>query len=327
MSALRTGLLKGYYSVSGVIQDEDGNPISGSKLTITSYERRVEKQNKQVVKILPSGKFEFTLEEGPVFFTVYKDGHYQNRTRYSYIKSSNKERSELDTKTLKNDLAEYVIKRHDIRIVLDRIRKKAQLKDYVGRLPYRTDHSGTVMDFSKTESKPYKLLRDVKDVNAIKSLPKHCIIFTASSNKEGLFKSPSRLSKGIPESIRKEYGYPVIEYRLKINDPDPTAGFWLVDPKKEGKYHQDSRMREAPENGYVRELVFGSKQKYQIGSFYIKINGKYGKGKIDDNGYYHSSNEASCRVILKMQKDGSRNLEIRDWFAISPYLNYEPLAN
>ncbi|VAX39942.1 hypothetical protein MNBD_PLANCTO02-739, partial [hydrothermal vent metagenome] len=83
----------------------------------------------------------------------------------------------------------------------------------------------------------------------------------------------------------------------------------------------------APKTGYVKELVFGSKQKYQKGSIYIKINGKYGKCNITEHNISYYGKYANCSLRIQMQPDGSRNLEIPDWFAISPYLNYKKPAN
>ncbi len=333
-------------SISGVVVDDQGKPLSDVEMTIVfKYSPRFFKSSvpkgkgkysnsptKYVTRILPNGKFNFRIKTmgASVGFRFRKEGYYPPEESLgmkglgSYTSRKGRElrkefEQQIATMVRQNkNPSECVIKRHNVIIRLDKKGGRTNLNKYYRRLVYKPNGSGKVIDFSK----PKPQIQKVKDIKNTKVLPKSCVVFTAKPNKADQFQDIywDAKFKGVPT----DNNHPVIEYRLIINDPDPTAGFYLVDPKKEGKYHKNRRMREAPENGYVRELVFGSKQKYQVGSFYIKINGKYGKGKIDDNGYYHSSNKASCGVLVRMQPDGSRNLEIPRWFIVSPYLNYEP---
>ncbi|VAX40220.1 hypothetical protein MNBD_PLANCTO02-3123 [hydrothermal vent metagenome] len=334
--AARVGILlhRTQYSFSGLVVDKENKPIHNTEVVL-----EVDYTSDYYPEDTPREKFSFKFSDGRFNFRVKsiphnvgisfkKEGYYTNEYQMSYlgkgeIKETQKEYDErIGFMALRNNMPPIVFrKRHNITIVLDKKGKVTNLNKFYGRLVRKSDDSGKVFDFSKSQPQ----IRKVKDIKNTKVLPKHCIAFTATPNKAGQFQDIywDAKFKGVPT----DKNHPVIEYKLIINDPDPTAGFYLIDPKKEGKYHKDQRMREAPKTGYVRELVFGSMQKYQIGSFYIKINGKYGKGKIDDNGYYHSSNEASCGVKIQMQPDGSRNLEIPDWFVISPYLNYKKPAN
>ncbi|VAX40215.1 hypothetical protein MNBD_PLANCTO02-2711, partial [hydrothermal vent metagenome] len=195
------------------------------------------------------------------------------------------------------------------------------LKEYDIDLTSHVDGSGTVMTL--------KDRRDgvkVKKLSETKKLPKTCIIFTAKPNSKGIFPTGS----GFYNTCKQLPDYPAndtynAEFKLTINDPDPTAGFYLVDPLKKGKYHCDQRMRTAPETGYVRELVFGPDHEYQQGSFYVKLGGRYGKVRMPTADYIHfSKKEARCDLTIRMQMDGSRNLEMLNWFSIPPRLMCKP---
>ncbi|VAX39249.1 hypothetical protein MNBD_PLANCTO02-911 [hydrothermal vent metagenome] len=330
------------YSISGVVTNERGTAISDVDMTIKiTYTSKLYPKgtpDKKFTLKLPNGKFNFRVKPGAgeLEMRFTKKGYYPPRMGYSgrieishlgNPKLEQQEQQQRTTMALRNKIPPIVfLKRHNIKIVLDKKGSRAKLTSYDGRLTYKTDDSGTVMDFSKPKSKTHKIIREVKNVKEEKLLPKHCVVFTAIPNKAGTFEAlfPSAVFKGVPKNI---YNNPVIEYRLKINDPDPTAGFWMIDPKKEGKYHQDNRISEAPQSGYVRELVFGSKQEYQMGYFYIKINGKYGKGHIGKSGYYggyyHESKEAKCYSSFSIQEDGSRFLRTGGRYNLSPRLIYK----
>ncbi|VAW18509.1 hypothetical protein MNBD_BACTEROID05-951, partial [hydrothermal vent metagenome] len=196
-------------SINGVITDESGELLSDVEMIVhISYDQKNSdvKEISDLVKgisdkiftvNIPDGKINFRIKPqcGKIKLGFKKKGYYPPLEgiidiSYPLNGAERDENNRVRELALRNKIPPIVfLKRDNIKIVLDKKDSRAKLTPYNddGLLTYKTDGSGTVMDFSKPKSKLEKVMRKVKNVKETKLLPKHCIVFTAIPNKAGAF--------------------------------------------------------------------------------------------------------------------------------------------
>lgn len=295
----------GRFILEGSISDSEGRPLDGVTMKIEAGSMDVSQQymtsSKDWTQTVDKN-FKLDLDGYcGISLSFSKDGYYQTK-RYDF----STETDECQAKIMAGEKA--IVSNKDLSIVMYKIDSLASLTTYNAILVFATDGSGAILDLGKAPSQALIKTANVKVGK--KDIP------------DGVYIISEINSGGIASEERETYeAKSIFTYPKKITiiTADEDGGFIKFDPK-EG-VPVNVQMNEAPQEGYKREIVVTSDDLLKqveatfpndLGNFYFKINGKYGKGSYGLGEVSKDGKSVTLGVGFRLQTDGTRNLETSD---------------
>ncbi len=313
----------GRFILQGEVVDENGIRLDGVTLELEKDKLKNfgwESDSEEETLII-NGTFQLDLK-GYAMVRLYfsKDGYYNEKIDFSIqdISGEIRERKKEIEKNIyegkevsQKDIDQIVFKKDGIRIVLEKQGKLTSLTAYNrGPLEYTTTGKGIVINFDKH---PASSLRVIDNIEDPKQLPENCVYMVADKDLDGKIATVQKKSYLADGTIGGEYEVP---RRVKLIMTGPESGFieYKLNPNKK----PTRQMKEAPENGYEKEILIEgddiSKEDSEGVIFYFKTKDKYGKGSVSISKVSVSEDRSTLKVSanFKLQPDGSRNLETGD---------------
>ncbi len=307
--------------VSGVVVDDQGVPVSDVEVETSSLSSYVwgwgkEWQDTLSGKATVSGAFALRVNDaGLVTMDFRKPGYYPVRQWFFAPEIQNISSPEiLSNKKIPPKLVE----KRNLRIVMEKQGKMTRLKDDIGPSVHVSETppdplpEKSLYIVPKTDEKGHIALAKVSALKARR----------AREVRDGV--GPHIAALRVPDD-ESQYVYVPTEIRLIVSDPQ--GGFARYEPSPDREIRPDRRwfrdMKEAPQEGYSRELIFDGKaikklfadhpDEAQPAFFYIKADGKYGKARFTlcpiriDKAPDERRLVAGIEILT--QPDGSRHLE------------------
>lgn len=316
------------FDISGTVVDAKGHLLDKVNMTVAkSKSIWFDKYEDSKQTKLISGTFRIkTKKQDVITLSFEKDGYY------------NVSNMGIHTGKDKNKIKNGVLEVKDLKIVMRKIGKLADLLDYEGVLRFSPDGKATVLSLKQKTNKDgdvikheksenYKEVEDSEELLQVKNifkqdaLPENCIYAIADSDKSGRIKTKLFNDDYYsPEAIRLYFSTVL----------DDESGFIIYKPHEERVKLIWRNMIKAPEKGYQKELVIGVKKMNEIFAqgqdlyFYFKAGEKYGKGCISNieyrgkEGVFRQGDESidqkgngtlEIGVECRLNPDGTRNLE------------------
>lgn len=303
------------FSISGTIVDDSGDRVPEVSLTVAKVwypngGTRTEEQTTDMT--IDDGRFEFVVDFtsldcqriGEIELRFEKDGYHKPLDGSLRLAIPDERYAQLVKESQRAELPTIDVDFHDLEIILYKRGTPVKLEGFTGKLVYRADGSGEAMEIVQAaEEKLTFKITEFADIDNANDQLASGVYFISNADE-----AASRESAETPKpTSAAERGPKLPEgFRLIMCDPDPSSGFWPIRSDKDGKYNQDPLMRQAPADGYKREISAADFSHKAYGAFYFKINGLYGKGGIN-NSEYPPAGEYSMQIGLALQPDGSRN--------------------
>lgn len=354
--------IRGDFRLGGIVVDEDARPLSGvsvkvSKETIVLSPKGWPRGERATGAVDVTGSFLLRIADARrIQLGFHKPGYYEVRSvEFALPELTGARYWEVGLTGKK--LPPQQIERRDLRIVMERQGKLTRLTPGGGTLEFRHDGTGDVVEMGLNAGGHWFMQgtrRTDMSIRPPKHLPEKCLYIVPKTDEKGrivLMKLSALQSRRAKEANRggpklvgsvpddeTQYVYAPTEVRLVVSDPQ--GGFIRYEPKPDREIRPDRPwtrdMKEAPQEGYIHELVldseaikklFANPDEPQPVYFYIEAFGKYGKGQLDlriilresprkyVNGqlepirYLLDEAGVAAQVQVLVQPDGSRNLE------------------
>ena len=297
---------RGRFVLKGVVVDEQGKTLNDVALQIgegrakdfgfaADYVYRNQKVN---------GEFEVEVTNAnSVGLYFSSTSYYGESLSFSTHVALPKNWDSLIMRGEKVDPA--VVKRDDIRVVLEKHGKLAEFKEITVSLESAASGSGKVWDLAHLVAGQDK---DVKDIRDEASLPAKCLYLDPEVTADG--KLAMQMVRFGPNELPRPRRVRIV---MKGD-----GGFIPVPTIAKTEARQYRTMKEAPEDGYQKELLWDSEALKQYfpstdsakpgAFFYVKVGKLYGKGNLHSL-YTRLHDEAMATIVLHLQPDGSRNVE------------------
>jgi len=322
MEGIRRGRV--IFDISGTVNDTQGNPLYEvlmivEQTRVTGFDKSIDKEEKQTI----NGKFHLrTNKQNSITMSFEKDGYYNVDGIYIYQRKYRKK--------IKNGVLEI----KNLKIVMRKIGKLANLVEYDDTLKFtsdgkatvlslkqKTDKHGDVIKYEKgenySEDEDYEELIHVKNIFKKDALPEDCLYAVTDLDKSGKL-----LTKRIQPDDDSDYHYYIPEtIKLKLTAED---GAFIPHATTEENTTLALRdMLKAPIKGYEKELsvnvaeyINARKMGRSEIYFYFKANGRYGKGYIDYFKYYYGDDDEEDEAKIDAMR-GEGKLEV----GVELYLN------
>lgn len=296
---------RGRFVLKGMVVDEEGKILDKVSLRISESRLKEMGTKNEGVDRSQEVNGEFTVEVNGadcVDIWFYRDGYYSEHLSFSTDEALPKN---WDSRVMRGEKVDSaVVKRDGLRVVLEKYGKLADLTMFPASLRSSVDGDATVWNLAILSDGQGK---DVKNVRDEASLPASCFYLDPQVDASGkllvqqvLLGSTEQQCPGKVRVVMKGDG-----------------GFVPVLTVAQTNQRQYRKMKEAPVNGYQKELVldadaikryFQSRDEAKPGTFfYVKIGKLYGKGKLAVN--FARNNAVEATIVLHIQPDGSRNME------------------
>ena len=299
-------LYQGRFTIGGTVVDQDGNPLSGVKVRVQKSEHAGE-QRVGVVQFKVTTPFEIKVDGGAkLSLTFEKPGYYPVDDQTVSVPVPQR----IDTPEIlaNKPVARPVVEKRDLRIVMEKQGKLVKLQQFSAWLEHCADGSGVVLDLDSPTDKPPFASYDKKvaSLASPETLPRNCLYLLSQAEKENRSASAAVQQKGGPVPVPRPVTRLPITVRLLAAGSD--SGFVTVTPPN--PFRPFRTMKEAPREGYQREIVLEAPTNGSQAVFYFKLHGKYGKGQLC-NIQLRQQGTASvvASLVVWLQPDGSRNLE------------------
>lgn len=313
------------FDISGTIVDEDGQSINDVRLvySFSSHQgwdsTRFVKKGNEVV----DGSFHF--RGGPSMIAsgaARKNGYYDESFSISGPTIQSLDHEILQGKAIQR----YVVNIDDLTLVMVKQGRRTWLKRTAkdAGLVYRTDGSGTILDYARLglRESNTRVVTDVVTEMINADPASMCIVVDhkyIDQNRElKPFAQKSLDYKGVRQADGTWHMPP--EVRLIISDNEGGFIPFDYDPHmyevSGGRKLWDRvglQMRLAPEDGYRKEWVLTPELLKNPPFFYCRMNGTYGRGRIMAIEMSTDGRGVTLTVEIMIQPDGSRNLETGEW--------------
>lgn len=289
----------GAFFVKGVVTDKKGNKLSdvqvriGKTISPLPFVFNDEFEEKKI-----NSDFRFDIKGGMhIHLTFEKNGYYSEEFYFSQIPPY----ATPETVQFRKERGKIIV--DNLEVKLEEFGRIVKLINCEYRLKYKSSGEGLIIGLEKNDKYPFMLYKKENLDNSMQ-FPEHCIYFTAKKDSSGRI--------AIIETNQANNWPSLKEVRVKMKSP--LDGFVIYQPKDEK--NPDREMKEAPEEGYQQEMIISGESKlgtfHEPLRFYFRMNGKYGKGKINFNYYKGKDNfpkEVTGFISLSLQPDGSRYLK------------------
>ncbi len=308
-------LFQGKFTIGGAVVDQDGKPLSGVKVRIEKSEGVLldshllmyREERLAVAQHTLDSSFEFKVNGGAALYLTFKKAGYDPVDDQMIVIPA-PERTDTAEVLANRPVAQPVVEKRNLRIVMDKQGQLVRLQSYFAGLEFSVDGSGVGLDLDRPER---SLLADspahkVSKFMDSRQLPANCICLLADLDKSGrIAMETAKFVRGDEKPQDRKLPATV---RLVASGTD--SGFIVTAPPDAS--HPFRKMKEAPVQGYQREIVFRASDLGRQSSFvfYFRVNGKFGKGQIFD--IWPSGQEGArltANLDVRLQPDGSRNLE------------------
>ena len=295
------------FSLAGQIVDEQGAPVRDMAFLVESSERgSSSKPPKYKTVSSADGSFNIKRDScSSVRFFISKEGYYSQRINFS-------------PSDRPKDWAQRVLRgekprpgkviRDDLKIVLEKHGPLADLRESIAMLRVDASGIGTLGDLGISGGRDV----DLKDWKDESKYPERCIYLSVDVDEQG---------KILTDKLVDKWGHPaLVPRRVRLIMKDDGGFVPAAFMGDQGKTYRS--MQEAPEAGYVKEIVLGKQLLLEHrdrsiasgmgGDFlYFKTSKGYGKACYRIN---WSTDVAEVRtgVILRLQEDGSRLVATED---------------
>jgi hypothetical protein len=284
-----------------VFEDEDGNPVDGVGVTVDSVKvARGGWGTQHAEKIYNFDKQGHVACEGAgITLYISKSGYLKASVSFSMDGTS--EGTEQLTRLTIPSITPGTPR---LRIVMEKGSPPTILERRAADLNFRLDGSGDQFSFTLAKN---QMSLSVKDLNDKVQLLSHGFFVTCLVGNDGMFE----IVKQYPTD--KAGYYPA---KLILHAVDPNDGFVkvIVPPLNDRPYQH--AMRKAPEDGYVNTIEFTGKEMLEAFTktastcaFYLKCDGKYGRGAVGIPQVSADRKSLKARVAFSLQPDGTTNLE------------------
>ncbi len=294
--------INGNFLLEGIVVDEKGKPLKDVQMDITTlysasfFEEKEWKERKVI-----DGSFRLKVRNrADVYLEFSKEGYYDERLHFSFDPPEGGKR---EGRTLVN---------RNIKVVLERIGELPKLIEFDSALVYYSSRKAIIINFDNLGgpgtvigTRGREKVEDLLFAIEGGTLPPNSIYILPRIDARG---------KVIP--VIDEYNrYFAPPTKLVMNNPE--GGFVVVDPKNlKGSGPTLRKMKEAPEEGYVREIMvddttLGEKRKI---FFFFKTGGMYGKGYLSPPYLFTSKKEGylvDMAIHLFLNPTGSRNVRTK----------------
>lgn len=326
----RMHVMAGRYILQGEVVDEQGVRLNGVEVRIDKPAKHgevgvfdslgelfKENGNREAQEEVWTINGTFNLDiKGYINLRLWfsKNGYYSEKLDFGFKEEDITPETDRAIREGKK-VEPLVLKKEDIRVVLEKQGALTSLIRYTGPLEYTTGGKGIIIDFDIIPGN-YDGISEVRRVENIedpKQLPENCVYMVADKDLDGKIVTVRKTwTSEYPILNYKEDREYVVPQRIKLIMTAPESGFIEYKPGQNKKMPR--QMKEAPETGYQNELVIES-GRFERGSreadihFYFKSRDKYGKGEIGTFGLYDDNSKVRIGVSFNLQPDGSRNLE------------------
>lgn len=187
-----------------------------------------------------------------------------------------------------------------VRIVLEKLRQEptTHLEEIVAKLEVNIDGAGSVLEFGRKNPLPYGSDIPVKNLTDLSSLPPHALWIQVAREEGKIAITYDPQDRGHAERLFKQ---------LTFTFTDPKDGLILAAGKGDGVSVRN--MRTAPSEGYQQQLVLTTAQTRitDYPTFYFKVDGKYGKARVNVIGGWQKQVEVVVQCYVQL--DGTTNLD------------------
>jgi hypothetical protein len=302
--------LRGHIKVRGTVVDENGQKLQGVNLSLTvgktkllglgsedSYEKRT-----------VNGDYSVGFSDcSSVELFFYKEGYYDAKVFFR-VKLSPEDENALSTG---GKIAPKNVETNNVTVVLEKMKSPTYLKSFTEEIEFTpSTGSGRVVIIDPSSKSQRGKVISVSDVRDVQHLAANCFAIIAETDSDG--KMPTVHYPGPQKTVPRDY-----PKKLHIIANTADGGF-VVFPQKG---HDLSRyMRTAPAEGYQREIVYDEAFYAEQATrgdgegeglwIYCKMGGWFAKGRLSRPDIVGSN--VSVRIVLRIQPDGSRNLETKE---------------
>ncbi|MEX0715901.1 MAG: hypothetical protein WD066_04905 [Planctomycetaceae bacterium] len=307
-------LLNNRFDVEGAVVDQDGDPVPDVRMTVSRGILRIDPEfgplvgtEKETV-MLPDGRFRFIVEGGSRVGMRFADkpGYYPANAKVD-VSMSEEERDRLGDAasegTLPLEKGRVPLVRHGLRVVMHRIKRPTTLDSYFGTIRYSADGTGGAFVIGDSPNAVrLKAQVPVADFRRPDELPDRSLFLIPEVDEDGT----------IPQFLKRPNDdladmYPKT-FRLLLKDVDESSGLRLIDPRIEAPRDNDWG-REAPADGYSREIVFDQETLTVSRNFFIQLDGRFGRGTFGRFRFKDEGRTIEADFGILLQPDGSRNLD------------------
>ncbi len=350
--------------LAGVVVDEHDQQCSDVTVEVSKETVSINANGWPTTEILAgsvkvAGSFALTIDNAHTVRLRFSKPGYHSVTHVHFTAPAVTDATVWESILAGKRIPPQQVEKRDLRIVMEKQGELTRLRSGGGTLTFRRDGTGDVLTMG-VNADGYWFMRTTsgKDMSIAppRGLPEKCVYVVPKTNNEGSVtllrfsalesRRASEVSSGTKPEVavlrvpddESQYVYAPAGLRLVVSDPQ--GGFVRYEPQPDREIRPDrpwSRdMKEAPEEGYVDELVldsdvmkklFANPEEPQPVYFYIKAFGKYGKGRLDlkivlkeaqrkyINGqlepirYRIDEAELAAPMHILIQPDGGRNLE------------------
>jgi hypothetical protein len=280
------------YLITGSVVDEQGNPLEDVSLDITVHKLRITPKSDEFassVQYREMAHKTFKISKRGTGLTVMfrKDGYYPQVHHF-------------DTSAYGAPDGDHRFEQ--LTVVMEKQGLLTGLRKLTGTMGYRLPGRGEVVDFDLKNNPPF---RWIDNVHALAHLPPNCLYLVADQDSQGHIAAFEPVPGKAIRCAKR--------VRLMVNAAD--GGFAEV--TLDGETPPFHLMRQAPETGYVDELVLGEARAgagHRSGtvSFYFRSNGRYGKATITAMPVLRSDDSVHAVIHYVLQPNGTRHLESED---------------
>ncbi len=299
--------INGDFFLEGVVMDERGNLLKGVKLRISTHyaswddwDFAPSSDKTDTREKIINGTFSLKIKNrASVYLEFSKEGYYDERLHFSFDPPEGGKR---EGRTLVN---------RNIKVVLERIGELPKLIEFDSALVYYSSRKAIIINFDNlggpgtvVGTRGREKVEDLLFAIEGGTLPPNSIYILPRIDARG---------KVIP--IIDEYNrYFAPPTKLVMNDPE--GGFVIHKPKRKLMEVLSREMKEAPEEGYVREIMvddttLGEKRRI---FFFFKTGEMYGKGYLSPPYLFTSKKEGylvEMAIHLFLNPTGSRNVRTK----------------
>jgi len=321
----------GRFILAGEVVDENGNRLKDVELGIrmdtlvgigwdikTDFQRETIKNGLFQVDVRPYTGVNLRFQkEG--YYTTKKDFDFE-KIHLSRVNFS-REDQEAIMEGKDVEIEEGVVRDENIRIVMEKKGNITTLIEEDFKLIYRRQEdgmvSGRVVDFARNKWAEYAKGRGAKNPIKVANLldpevvPLMCVYMLPKVDEKGRILSEIKIRK----IGQREYQFPK---ELRILTSDPEGGFIVYEQEKGERSFWSMKL--APENGYKPGITLDADWMFRRSAyvttqsddgiyFYFKINGHYGKGRLESLRFPEGDYALELEMEFQLQIDGSRNLD------------------
>lgn len=303
------------FVLEGEVVDEGGTRLNEVSLRISKEkERGVDNWVYDKEDQLVNGTFSIKVRGYSVVRLYFsKEGYYPENTVFSC--------DDEDDPLSPGYKPDRAVDRRDIRVVLEKMGDITHLIEANFKLTYRRQQdsgaSGYVATFDRDKwllrSKGAGSLYPIPATNLLdpEQIPPMCVYVIPKVDGDGRIINEDKAGPDWHRSF-------LLPQEMRLITSDPEGGFIVYD-QKEGEQAYWS-MKLAPESGYKQEVALDADWLFRHSSyvrdmsnagtyFYFKIDGRYGKGRIDSPSFPEGDYALEVGTTFQLQTDGSRNLD------------------